>query len=63
MSQPNPEPSLLSQRAAVVFLLGVLAAVAAAVLTVLAGGALADGLLAGGGAFVAGVLFFHTIIA
>ncbi|MFE9413893.1 hypothetical protein ACFYN0_34685 [Streptomyces sp. NPDC006704] len=59
----NSNSSLLSQRAAVVPLLGVLAAVAATALTVLAGGALASGLLAGGGAFAVGVVFFNMIIA
>jgi hypothetical protein len=40
-----------------------LGALVAAVLTVLAGGAMASGLLAGGGAFGAAVLFFNTIIS
>ncbi|MFB7576282.1 hypothetical protein [Streptomyces sp. NPDC056165] len=35
----------------------------AGVLTVLAGGTAASGVLSGGAAFAAAVLFFHTIIA
>lgn len=61
--QSSPQAWLLSQRAAVILLLGVLTAATAAALTVLADGALASGLLTGGGAFAAGVLFFNTIIA
>ncbi|MFK0180517.1 hypothetical protein ACIQVR_31610 [Streptomyces xanthochromogenes] len=63
MPHNNSHAPLLSQRAAFVLLLGILTAVAATVLTVLAGGALASGLLAGGAAFAAGVAFFNMIIA
>lgn len=63
VSQPNPQPPLLSQRAAVILLLGVLTAAAATGLTVWAGGTPAAGLLAGGGAFAGGVLFFNAIIS
>ncbi|MFE1764021.1 hypothetical protein ACFW81_07370 [Streptomyces angustmyceticus] len=63
MSQPNRNQSLLSQRAAIILLLGALAAIGATVLTILAGGSMASGLLAGGGAFGVAVLFFNTIIS
>ncbi|MFJ8043652.1 hypothetical protein ACIRBX_24440 [Kitasatospora sp. NPDC096147] len=58
----NPQGPLLGQRAAVIFLLGVLVAVAAGVLTFLSGTAPAGCFLAAGGGFVGAVLFFHTII-
>ncbi|MEU5609726.1 hypothetical protein AB0H03_13505 [Streptomyces sparsogenes] len=62
VNNPNPQP-LLSLRAAIILLLGVLTALGAGALTVLAGGTIASGVLAGGAAFAAAVLFFHTIIA
>lgn len=61
MSEPGGP--LISQRAAIVLLLGALTALGAGVLTVLAGGALASGVLAGGAAFAASVLFFNAIIS
>ncbi|MFD8779219.1 hypothetical protein [Streptomyces sp. NPDC059916] len=62
MNNRNQQP-LLGLRSALILLLGSLVAVAAGVLTVLAGGAIASAVLAAGAAFGAGVLFFHTIIA
>jgi hypothetical protein len=59
----EPNQPLLSLRAALILLLGVLAGTGAAILTVFAGGGAAAGLLAGGTAFAPAVLFFHTIIA
>ncbi|GGT51936.1 hypothetical protein GCM10010271_65100 [Streptomyces kurssanovii] len=53
---------LLGQRAAVIFLLGILAALAAGGLTAAKGGTLADATLIGGATFAAAVAFFHTII-
>ncbi|MFE0256211.1 hypothetical protein [Streptomyces sp. NPDC059010] len=52
VNSQNPQP-LLALRTAIILLLGVLTALGAGVLTVLAGGA----------TFAAAVLFFHTIIA
>ena len=46
-----------------ILLLGVLTGLGAGVLTVLTGASPAGAVLAGGGAFAAAVLFFHTIIA
>ncbi|REK90487.1 hypothetical protein DY245_10055 [Streptomyces inhibens] len=54
--------ALLSQRAAVIFLLGALIALGAGVLTCCNGGTLASAALVGGAAFGAGVTFFHTVI-
>ncbi len=54
--------ALLSQRAAVIFLLGALTALGAGVLTCVNGGTLASAALVGGAAFGAGVTFFHTVI-
>ncbi|GGR54669.1 hypothetical protein [Streptomyces griseomycini] len=62
MNNQGPQP-LLGLRTAIILLLGVLTALSAGTLTVLAGGAVASGILAGGTAFAAAVLFFHTIIA
>lgn len=62
MNNQNPQP-LLALRTAIILLLGVLTALGAGALTVLAGGALASGVLTGGAAFAAAVLFFHVIIA
>ncbi len=59
----NDRDPLLSQRAAFILLLGVLAAATAGVLTVLGGGAPAEGALASGAAFAAAVYFFHKIIS
>ncbi|MER5662804.1 hypothetical protein [Streptomyces mirabilis] len=53
----NDRDPLLDQRAALIFLFGVLTAIGAGALTVLNGGT-----LAGGGAFAAAVYFFHKII-
>ncbi|MCL6737417.1 hypothetical protein [Streptomyces neyagawaensis] len=58
----NDRDPLLDQRAVLVLLLGVLAAVGAGVLTVLNGGSVAGAGLAGGGAFAAGVYLFHQLI-
>jgi hypothetical protein len=58
----QPGGPLLGQRAAIILLLGVLTALGAGVLTVLAGGATASAVLAGGAAFAGAVLFFNTII-
>jgi hypothetical protein len=58
----QPGGPLLDQRTVIILLLGVLTAVGAGVLTVLAGGAVASGILTGGGAFAAAVLFFNAII-
>lgn len=54
--------ALLSQRAAVILLLGALTALGAGVLTYFNGGTLASAALVGGAAFGAGVTFFHTVI-
>jgi hypothetical protein len=62
VNSQSPQP-LLGQRTAIILLLGVLTALGAGVLTVLAGGTIAGGVLTGGAAFAAAVLFFHTIIA
>ncbi|MFF8773543.1 hypothetical protein [Kitasatospora sp. NPDC015120] len=58
----NSQGPLLGQRAAVVFLLGVICAATAGVLTSLSGAAPATGFLAAGGTFVTAVAFFHMII-
>lgn len=63
LNTPDQHQPLLGQRAAIVLLLGVLVGLGAGVLTVLAGESAASGVLAGGAAFAAAVLFFHTIIA
>ncbi|MEU8685436.1 hypothetical protein [Streptomyces sp. NPDC048611] len=54
--------TLLSQRAAVIFLLGALTAIGAGVLTLLNGGTPASATLVGGASFGAAVTFFHTVI-
>lgn len=54
---------MLGLRTAIILLLDVLTALGAGILTVLAGAAVASGILTGGAAFAAAVLFFHTIIA
>ncbi|UYB38256.1 dihydrofolate reductase family protein [Streptomyces sp. Je 1-4] len=54
--------TLLSQRAAVIFLLGALTAIGAGVLTFFNGGTPASSTLVGGAAFGAAVTFFHTVI-
>lgn len=59
----SKQSPLLSQRSALILLLGVLAAGAAGVLTVLGGGSPEAGVLAGGAAFAAGVMFFQSIIS
>ncbi|MBB6081948.1 hypothetical protein [Streptomyces paradoxus] len=59
----NENKPLLSLRTAIILLLGVLCGLSAGILTVLAGGPVASGILTGGAAFTAAVLFFHTIIA
>lgn len=58
----NNRSTLLSQRAAVIFLLGALTAVGAGVLTFCNGGTPASATLVGGAAFGAAVTFFHTVI-
>ncbi|GAU70427.1 hypothetical protein ACFY12_11585 [Streptomyces sp. NPDC001339] len=58
----NDKAALLSQRAAVILLLGVLTALGAGVLTWCNGGTLASAALVGGAAFGAGVTFFHSVI-
>ncbi|MER5218601.1 hypothetical protein ABT063_51125 [Streptomyces sp. NPDC002838] len=57
----EPE-ALLSVRSAVVLVVGVLAGVGAAALTVLSGSPWPTAVLAGGGAFAGGVLFAHSVI-
>ncbi|MGW1376295.1 hypothetical protein ACWD6P_18765 [Streptomyces sp. NPDC002446] len=59
---PQDRSALLSQRAAVILLLGVLTAIGAGVLTCFNGGTLPSAALVGGAAFGAGVTFFHTVI-
>ncbi|GES28086.1 hypothetical protein K7396_01820 [Streptomyces angustmyceticus] len=54
--------TLLSQRAAVIFLLGALTAIGAGVLTFINGGTPASATLIGGAAFGGAVTFFHTVI-
>ncbi|MEU9123992.1 hypothetical protein AB0C96_29695 [Streptomyces sp. NPDC048506] len=61
-SARNDRAALLSQRAAVILLLGVLTALGAGALTCFNGGTLASAALVGGAAFGAGVTFFHTVI-
>ncbi|WP_326726410.1 hypothetical protein [Streptomyces phaeochromogenes] len=63
VNSQNPQQPLLGLRTAIILLLGVLTALGAGILTVLAGAAVASGILTGGAAFAAAVLFFHTIIA
>ncbi|WP_330343389.1 hypothetical protein OHA09_36070 [Streptomyces longwoodensis] len=63
LNSHDPQQPLLSLRTAVILLLGVLTALGAGVLTVLADGSVASGILAGAAAFAAAVLFFHTILA
>jgi hypothetical protein len=58
----NNQNPLFSQRTTLVLLLGVLVGLGAGILTVLSGGALATGVLSGGAAFAAAVMFFHAII-
>ncbi|MEV6397120.1 hypothetical protein AB0M39_20465 [Streptomyces sp. NPDC051907] len=58
----NDRGPLLGQRSAVVFLLGILTALGAGLLTFHKGGATADAVLVGGASFAAAVAFFHTII-
>ncbi|MFF7206197.1 hypothetical protein [Streptomyces sp. NPDC008141] len=53
---------LLGQRAAVIFLLGILAALAAGVLTAINDSSAADAILIGGVTFAGAVAFFHSII-
>ncbi|MEV0223822.1 hypothetical protein [Streptomyces sp. NPDC050704] len=58
---PGPEP-LLSVRAAVVLLFGVVGACAAGGMSALAGASWAQATLTGAGAFLALVAFLNTII-
>ncbi|MEU3923127.1 hypothetical protein [Streptomyces sp. NPDC029004] len=58
----NDRGPLLGQRSAVIFLLGILTALGASLLTAAKGGAIADAVLLGGASFAAAVTFFHTII-
>ncbi|MEU3412184.1 MULTISPECIES: hypothetical protein [unclassified Streptomyces] len=60
--RPGGDGPLLTQRAAIVFLLAALAGVGAAVLAALAGSAWPVAVSAGAGAAVSGVLFFKEII-
>lgn len=60
-SDRSQEP-LMTVRAAVILILGVQVAVAAGVLTVLAGNAWAVAVLAGGGAFAGTVAFARSVI-
>jgi hypothetical protein len=60
-NQAGPGP-LLSLRAAVVFLIGVITAVGAAALTHLAGQPPAAAVLAAGATFMSSVAFSHSII-
>ena len=56
------QQSLLTLRAAVVFLIGLMSAGGVGALTYLSGNSLAASVLAGGTAFGASVAFAHTII-
>ena len=58
----TPQHSLLTLRAAVVFLIGIMAAVGVGSLTYLSGNSLAASALAGSAAFGASVTFAHSII-
>ncbi|GAA4658660.1 hypothetical protein GCM10023347_07450 [Streptomyces chumphonensis] len=60
-SDRSQEP-LMTVRAAVILMLGTQVAVAAGVLTVLAGNAWAVGVLAAGGAFASAVAFARSVI-
>lgn len=60
-NQAGPRP-LLSLRAAVVFLIGIVAAISTVALTYLAGNPPAAAVTAGGAAFGATVAFSHSII-
>ncbi|MFE0255185.1 hypothetical protein [Streptomyces sp. NPDC059010] len=61
-TDPAPEP-LLSLRAAVILLFGIVGACAAGGLSVLAGAPWAQAVLTGAGAFLALVAFLDAIIA
>ncbi|MGW5249862.1 hypothetical protein ACWEQN_40000 [Streptomyces sp. NPDC004129] len=58
----TPQQSLLTLRAAVVFLIGIVAAVGVGALTYLSSNSLAASVLAGSTAFGASVTFAHSII-
>ncbi|MGW2641523.1 hypothetical protein [Streptomyces sp. NPDC001348] len=62
MSQTDRDGPLLTQRAAVVFLLAAMAGVGAGVLAALAGNAWPVAVSVGGGAAASAVLFFKEII-
>ncbi|MBT2406009.1 MULTISPECIES: hypothetical protein [unclassified Streptomyces] len=59
----NDRDPLLSQRSALILLLGVLVGTGAGILAALADTGPASAVLTGAGAFGAGVLFFHATIA
>ena len=61
-STPGPGDPLMNPRTAIILALGVLVAIAAALLTLAGGSPIAGAVLAGGGAFGGAVLFFHKII-
>lgn len=58
----NNQGPLLDHRAATVFLLAILTGIGAGVCTVGAGNGVPAAVLAGGAAFGAAVVFFHSII-
>lgn len=62
VSNSSQHSRLLTTRAALILLLGVLAGAGAAVTVVLLGVSLAHGVLAGGAAFGGAVTLFHQII-
>jgi hypothetical protein len=59
----NDKEALLGLRTAVILVFAALTGLGAGVLTVLSGQSPAGGVLAGGAAFAAAVLFFQAIIA
>lgn len=58
----HPGGPLLTQRAAIILLLGILTALGAGILTALTGATTASAVLTGSGAFAAAVTFFNTLI-
>ncbi|MFI0186421.1 hypothetical protein ACH4PW_02450 [Streptomyces sp. NPDC017082] len=60
---PNDRDPLLSQRSALILLLGVLVGIEAGTVAVLGDAGPATAVLTGASAFAAGVVFFHTTIA
>ncbi|MFF8291154.1 hypothetical protein ACF068_18275 [Streptomyces sp. NPDC016309] len=60
---PDDRDPLLSQRSALIFLLGALVGIGAGLLTWWKGAGAATALIATGTAFAAGVWFFHSTVA